>query len=270
MPIGGGFINGLISDFVKSKYFKKLKENCEEYANENGFQTNTDSNQKLKEVFDEMPFIIGDFIETLSDFTQEYEGLKIRHIQFICRHKQETLDYYSFLTELYTFSLIEDHFKRDIELSVKPEKLADKLMAGAGQNDLDFENKKFSDKYFVEGKPESFAYSFFNPRMMELFLEEELDGIVITNGNVVLYNHREMINQFNAASRYIFKIEPSLEWIQKVPEVFKKIDKNVPKFLNRTLPPILTLECPKCKYEFKVEKGQKKIKCPECWTEGEL
>lgn len=61
-------------------------------------------------------------------------------------------------------------------LVVRRERRGDRLKAGLGWGDIDFESVEFNDRYWVAGNDKRFAYDVIHPRAMELLLDGEDTG----------------------------------------------------------------------------------------------
>ena len=57
-------------------------------------------------------------------------------------------------------------------LIVRPEGFFDKVKAGFGMNDIDFESAEFSKKFYVTAVDKRWAYDVITPRVMEFLLRE--------------------------------------------------------------------------------------------------
>jgi DNA-directed RNA polymerase subunit RPC12/RpoP len=66
--------------------------------------------------------------------------------------------------------------------------------------------------------------------------------------------------------RYAYPPSREPQQLHSVPEK-EGVVKEEPKKKRTAL---LQIECPSCKHEFKIEKGQVEIKCPGCGLEGEI
>lgn len=63
-----------------------------------------------------------------------------------------------------------DALEPEGKLLIRPETAADRAVAAAGLEDIDFESQEFSDRFFVASPDRKFAYAVIHPRMMEYLL----------------------------------------------------------------------------------------------------
>jgi hypothetical protein len=98
----------------------------------------------------------------------------------------------------------------------------DRLKKMVGKDDLNFENKEFSDRWYVKAKPDRFAYEFFHPRMIQLFLKYWELSAIVHNGTIMVYlelpertihkkDHRNDIHSFPRNFENISKIMLEVE-----------------------------------------------------------
>lgn len=70
------------------------------------------------------------------------------------------------------------------DLTIRPESIFDKIKAGIGFDDIDFESAEFSDRFYVQGSDKRFAYDLIHPRMMEHLMETDPLPIAISRGHL--------------------------------------------------------------------------------------
>jgi hypothetical protein len=72
------------------------------------------------------------------------------------------------------------------ELSVRRERLLDRIGAFVGLDDIDFESSEFSKRFHVKCSDRRFAYDLFDPRMIEFFLAAPPPELEACGGIVVI------------------------------------------------------------------------------------
>ena len=98
------------------------------------------------------------------------------------------------------------------------------------KNDIDFEDQKFSDLFFVRAKPEKFGYDFFTPRMMEFFLKYHRSNLVVKGNVIMLYN-------FGGVSSEILLPQlrrggnPFESWMRTSEGMLSSINDLIPKYM---------------------------------------
>ncbi len=177
------------------------------------------------------------------------------------------------------YIILFDHPISKGTLVARRETMSDKAEAAMGHNDLDFEHKEFSDRFYVEAKPEKFAYRFFHPRMMELFLEEtdKKFELYIHDGTFFFIKKLE-VAPLPCLFRLITRRKIIPDWHDEGVDLIGKTIKLLPGYMKDggsagdqdKKDGMLKLECPKCSCDFKIGKDQKNIKCPHCGVEGRI
>ena len=70
------------------------------------------------------------------------------------------------------FAAFELPFVGTPDLLIRREHLGDKLLAGLGFDDIDFESEEFSRRFLVKSQDQRYAYDVIHPGMMEFLLSE--------------------------------------------------------------------------------------------------
>jgi hypothetical protein len=193
----------------------------------------------------------------------------------------------------YCITIMEFPFKQKGTLLMRKECGFDKMDAFLGKNDLDFENKEFSDIYYVVADPPQFAYRFFHPRMIELFLEYRQYSLFIKDVVIMIYRKGGIQNKHAILDNILGRF-PFSEWMDESKNILMLVDKNIPQIIRRKEnskrqnqrekakedevvlaeladePKSVGLTCPKCRFDFDVAEGQRLAKCPHCGAEGEV
>lgn len=76
------------------------------------------------------------------------------------------------------------------DLAVRTEHWGDKLAAGLGFDDIDFESAEFSDRFHVKAADKRFAYDVLHPRMMEFMLGSLSPAFEIRGGVLCVHGGR--------------------------------------------------------------------------------
>ena len=85
----------------------------------------------------------------------------------------------SFIAVLPVLAIPED-------ISVRPERMLDRIGAFVGFDDIDFESSEFSKRFHVKCSDRRFAYDLFDPRMIEYFLGEPPPNLEAHRGIIVI------------------------------------------------------------------------------------
>lgn len=93
-------------------------------------------------------------------------------------------------TTTYRFSFVLLHLPPGLsqDLVIRKENFGDRLKAGLGFDDIDFESVEFSDHFYVQSRDKRFAYDVIHPRMMELLLDSKPQAIWIDHDCLCLSN----------------------------------------------------------------------------------
>jgi len=161
-------------------------------------------------------------------------------------------------------------------LDVRPETIVDSAFDLVGKKDLEFENKKFNDRFNISAKPEKFGYEFFQPKVMQHFMRGEMPfNMFVRNGWIYFYvwftEHQggDIPGAFSMDISY-------MDWLNTVPDFAMELVDILPKYTKKATKvkpldeTIVTIVCPLCDTTFKVWQGKKNIECPKCKAEGEL
>lgn len=187
-------------------------------------------------------------------------------------------------TYIYLVTVMPLQFRREGKMYMRKEGMFDKMKNVFGVNDLDFENKTFSDKFYVASDPERFGYDFFTPRMMELCLENPRYSMLLRNNHLILARKLSNYKGIFALLSYFKKDVPLLNYYEtdkkyiqqvydRIPKVFKARNELRPEDIPAMVEPIkegkkLTAECPECGEGFKINEHDKFITCPVCGLKG--
>jgi len=127
--------------------------------------------------------------------------------------------------------------------------------------------------------------------MMNVFLDTDIYNLIVTDGHILIYSKKEVVNVFSSIGRLITRRAPMLNWFIDSKIMMKKIDKHVPGYLCHAFEAevyedevmvaeiveeeslkddLLEVECPVCGSEFNIRQGQRQLKCPSCGVEGEV
>ncbi|MFH1228111.1 MAG: hypothetical protein V1701_09450 [Planctomycetota bacterium] len=97
-------------------------------------------------------------------------------------------------------------------LFVRTENFLDKIAGVIGFEDIDFESREFSKRYYVKSDDKKFAYDIINPQMMEFFLAQQKPPLVEIKGNHLAFYIAKRINPeeygalYNFAEQFYLKI----------------------------------------------------------------
>jgi len=72
-------------------------------------------------------------------------------------------------------------------VSVRLEKLVDKVAGTFGLPDINFESEEFSRKFYITGEDKRFAYALFDPRMIRWLLETPPPDFVVSGGWLLVF-----------------------------------------------------------------------------------
>ena len=72
------------------------------------------------------------------------------------------------------------------DLLIRTENIGDKIKAGLGFDDIDFESAEFSDRFYVKSRDKRFAYDVINPRMMQFLLDTNPPMLMLDRGALCL------------------------------------------------------------------------------------
>ena len=206
------------------------------------------------------------------EYTSSYKGSTIRYCLLACFYKNPPPGKY-----MHYFIAITPLRSKIGWLEMRKETKLDKAKAALGDNDLDFENKKFSDLYYVDAKPEGLAYRFFTPRMIETLLNDKRYFLYISNGHLIIYRSAQPSN-FQYTTLLLNKLRPQISLMSDTKLMLKNILDHIPSYLNKVDMSVkrklkrrtLLIECPLCSAEFRVYSDTRELKCPNCGVEGEL
>jgi len=154
------------------------------------------------------------------------EGLDIRFFDWEVIHEDDENQW----SEYFKVAAIHKQFNFYGYIHVRREGMLDKFDTIFGSNDLDFENKAFSDRFFVRANPERFGYDFFHPRMMEVFLEFPDVNVIVTGRSIVIFQ-RGSFAQRGTLLRIFEGEKPIQTWIDGTTYMLVKIHKNIPKIM---------------------------------------
>lgn len=79
-------------------------------------------------------------------------------------------------------------------LFVRTENFLDKIAGAIGFDDIDFESREFSKRYYVKSDDKKFAYDIINPQMMEFFLAQQKTPCVEIKGNHLAFYMNKKIS----------------------------------------------------------------------------
>jgi len=152
---------------------------------------------------------------------------------------------------------------------------------------LDFESKEFNKTYYVTASPRKFGYEFFNPRMIQLFMQNQAFGSLVRDGYIILYREVECraINRLNLIKD--FRVYQS--WIESSTDIMFSVLRLLPHYLikfhireeakvkkpevhTRTieLKKRLKIECTVCYKKFHIPRFTDTVECPRCGVTGTL
>jgi len=196
----------------------------------------------------------------------------------------------------YRIALMHQTFSEPGSLILRKEKITDKLANVFGMNDLDFESKAFSDRFYVQANPPQFAYKFFHPRMMEIFLKYPQYNLIIKNDVMLVYQEGDVTGFFPLLTLLMGK-NPFADWMEHSKNMLVIIEDNLPNLIRtgrryesgdgeddeemieivdpealdaKVLEETERISCPDCSHEFTVPMGQKSVVCPKCGSKGEV
>ena len=197
-----------------------------------------------------------------------YEGVEM--ITFLWQY---TTGYgKSSTTYQYRIAQIRIPFRENGRISIRKEVFFDKIRNVFGHNDLDFENKEFSDRFYVRARPERFGYDFFHPRMIDIFISSGFNNMIIKDGRILLYEMGGLGEKIT--SKLKRGINPFLPWMDRSAGMLVKIKILIPSFLlrregeeERVSFEVLNdnmILCPACSREVEAAAGVKSAPCPYC------
>ena len=169
---------------------------------------------------------------------------------------------------------------------LRKEDFGDKIKSALGKNDLDFENKEFSDYFFVNASPEKLGYQFFHPRMIEYFLQNRQYGMFLYYDVILIYKRVTTPGLMDIFTYMRSGFTPIIDWMETMKVTIREVEEHIPGFLTyleaRNLDEedeiakiassegSVQVECPECSFKFNVAESAKKLRCPECGAEGEV
>ena len=183
-------------------------------------------------------------------------------------------------SEVHVFSmaLMPVPFRDNARISIRKELWTDRVKNIFGYNDLDFENKEFSDRFYVKARPERFGYDFFHPRMMELFLSADFDNMIVKDGHILLYLPGALGK--NITSKLRKGINPFLPWMNWTATMFVKIRALIPLHILKqrgmeekvafAIIDDMIFTCPHCSTDMEVPIDGGLFLCPNCERKIEI
>ena len=97
-------------------------------------------------------------------------------------------------------------------LHIRSEGFFDKIAGAIGFDDIDFESKEFSSKYYVKSDDRKFAYDIIHPQMMEFLLATTPPLIEINGKYMAFYIARKI-----KPAEYIGLYNFTMEFYKKIP-----------------------------------------------------
>jgi len=156
---------------------------------------------------------------------RQYRGLDVATFrwQYTTGNQEQTYNYK--VAILYNIP-----FRKKGFIFIRKKSMLDRLNHFFHLNDLNFESSEFSKKYFVKAKPEIWGYTFFSPRMIELFLKHRFYPMIIKNGMIMFYT-KESKDEFKIYWMILKGLNPFNDWIETTLDLFIRIQENIPKLL---------------------------------------
>ena len=98
-------------------------------------------------------------------------------------------------------------------LYIRSENLFDKIAGVIGFDDIDFESKEFSSRFYVQSNDKKFAYDVINPQMMEYLLARPKCPTIEISGKQIGFHYQGTISP----EKYIELFNLARQFCQKIP-----------------------------------------------------
>ena len=212
---------------LKEMALKKIRMIIQDYARQRGFRYVGDISSNIRPLLGGTPLLDG---ETWAEYG-------VRH--YINNKVVTTCTWYSLIDQgkhseqtIYQLAIIPVNFKRDGFIFMRRERLGDKLANLFGINDLDFEDKEFSDKYYIHADQKKFGYDLFHPRMMELFLNKRRYYVIVALDHVIIYLATNHESGFFQVRRYPEEILQEILWMEATRNMALEVERLIPGFMR--------------------------------------
>ena len=92
-------------------------------------------------------------------------------------------------------------------LYIRPENFLEKIVGAIGFDDIDFESKEFSSRFYVKSDDKKFAYAIIHPQMMEFLMGFNRMPLIEINGCYLAFYYQSMIKPETYIGLYNFAKE---------------------------------------------------------------
>lgn len=92
-------------------------------------------------------------------------------------------------------------------LFIRPENLLDKIAGAIGFDDIDFESREFSSRFYVKSDDKKFAYDIIHPQMMEFLMGFNKMPLIEITGCYLAFYYQSMIKPEQYIGLYNFAKE---------------------------------------------------------------
>jgi len=263
------FILLIPSVYYIKKSEKREKRYVNAFYNKQGYTPEEGLKSKLDRFIRNTQLTPGKLDKVDFGFSNHFRGIKVTQCRFTMKYRSD--DGSNYFDHIAASAEVAPSGKK---LWVRKEKREDKVKAFMGDNDIDFENKEFSDYFFVDAKPRRFGYDFFHPRMIELFNSNKGMRLIIKNGMVFLYFS---VQDGKRGKVYLSGGDAVIRDMTDCREFLLEIIEKMPSFLSKNVPmeaeiihEKIEVVCPKCELEFGFEGSVEEIECPRCGARGEI
>jgi hypothetical protein len=217
----------LIHIFLLSVFFGRFwTQGIKRYAAANGFRIVDPGEERFIAEMRKLSAFKGLVVSTQPMMEIREKGITI----FAGGYRVEYDKNREMRTEHLRIMIIPLKLKTAGTLYIRPETASDRFDSLLGKNDLDFENREFSDKYFVTADPKRLAYRFFHPGMIEVFLEHRDHYVLLKDGRLLVWG-MENIGVGHALKEIVTGDIEYLRWVDRgrlfVPKLIKKIPRSL-------------------------------------------